>query len=497
MEILYKSTRSNSEPVKASEAILKGLAKDGGLFVPTGLPKLSLSMEELSRMNYQETAYEVMKLFLTDFTEEELKHCINSAYDAKFDVEEIAPLAEAKGVYYLELFHGATIAFKDMALSILPHLLTTSAKKNNVKNEIVILTATSGDTGKAALAGFADVPGTKIIVFYPKNGVSPIQEKQMVTQTGANTHVVGIHGNFDDAQTGVKKLFADEALAKEMDEKDFQFSSANSINIGRLVPQVVYYVYAYTRLLANGKLSEGEKMNVVVPTGNFGNILAAYYAKNMGVPIDKLVCASNDNKVLYDFFQTGTYDRNREFILTSSPSMDILISSNLERLIYKIAGEDSTANAERMDSLSKNGSYEITEEMKKELVDFRGGFATEEETFAFIKKLYEDCGYVIDTHTAVAGVVCEKYQKESKDKTKTIVASTASPYKFTRSVMNAIDPKYDSMTDFELVDELCRLSGVAVPKAIEEIRTAPILHDTICEKDEMKAVVKKFLGMES
>ncbi len=496
MEILYKSTRSNSEPVKASEAILKGLAKDGGLFVPTSLPKLSLSMEELSKMNYQETAYEVMKLFLTDFTEEELKHCINSAYDSKFDVEEIAPLAEAKGVYYLELFHGATIAFKDMALSILPHLLTTSAKKNNVKNEIVILTATSGDTGKAALAGFADVPGTKIIVFYPKNGVSPIQEKQMVTQKGSNTHVVGIHGNFDDAQTGVKKLFADEALAKEMDEKGFQFSSANSINIGRLVPQVVYYVYAYTRLLANGKLSEGEKMNVVVPTGNFGNILAAYYAKNMGVPIDKLVCASNDNKVLYDFFRTGTYDRNREFILTSSPSMDILISSNLERLIYKIAGEDSAANAERMDSLSRNGSYEITEEMKKELADFRGGYATEEETFAFIKELYEDCGYVTDTHTAVAGVVCEKYRKESKDKTKTIVASTASPYKFTRSVMKAIDPKYDSMTDFELVDELCRLSGVAVPKAIEEIRTAPVLHDTVCEKDEMKAVVKKFLGME-
>lgn len=496
MEILYKSTRSDSAPVKASEAILKGLAGDGGLFVPTSIPKLSLSMEELSKMNYQEVAYEVMKLFLTDFTEEELKHCINSAYDSKFDVEEIAPLAEAKGVYYLELFHGATIAFKDMALSILPHLLTTSAKKNNVKNDIVILTATSGDTGKAALAGFADVPGTKIIVFYPKNGVSPIQEKQMITQKGANTHVVGIHGNFDDAQTGVKNLFADASLAKEMDEKGFQFSSANSINIGRLVPQVVYYVYAYTRLLANGKLTAGEKMNVVVPTGNFGNILAAYYAKNMGVPIDKLVCASNDNKVLYDFFRTGTYDRNREFILTSSPSMDILISSNLERLIYKIAGEDSHANAKRMASLSQTGSYEITDEMKQELADFRGGYATEEETFAFIKELYEDCGYVVDTHTAVAGAVCEKYRKESKDMTKTVIASTASPYKFTRSVMNAIDPKYDSMTDFELADELCKISGVPVPKAIEEIRTAPILHDTVCEKDEMKAVVKKFLGME-
>lgn len=496
MEILYKSTRSDSAPVKASEAILKGLANDGGLFVPTSLPKLSLSMEELSEMNYQEVAYEVMRLFLTDFTEEELKHCISCAYDSKFDVEEIAPLAEAKGVYYLELFHGATIAFKDMALSILPHLLTTSAKKNNVKNDIVILTATSGDTGKAALAGFADVPGTKIIVFYPKNGVSPIQEKQMVTQKGANTHVVGIRGNFDDAQTGVKKLFADTKLAEEMASKGFQFSSANSINIGRLVPQVVYYVYAYTRLLANGKLTSGEKINVVVPTGNFGNILAAYYAKNMGVPIQKLICASNDNKVLYDFFQTGTYDRNREFILTASPSMDILISSNLERLIYKIAGSDFAANADRMKALNEKGSYDITDEMKKELADFRGGYATEEETFAFIKELYEDCGYVVDTHTAVAGVVCEKYQKETEDTTKTVVASTASPYKFTRSVMNAIDPKYDSMTDFELVDELCRISGVEVPKAIEEIRTAPVLHNTVCEKEEMKDVVKKFLAME-
>ena len=495
MEVLYKSTRSDSTPVKASEAILKGLADDGGLFVPDRIPKLEIPLSKLAGMTYQETAYEVMKLFLTDFTEEELKNCIGKAYDSKFDTEKIAPLAEVDGAYYLELYHGATIAFKDMALSILPYLLTTSARKNQVKNEIVILTATSGDTGKAALAGFADVEGTKIIVFYPKNGVSPIQEKQMVTQKGANTHVVGIHGNFDDAQTGVKKLFSDKELAKEMDEKGFQFSSANSINIGRLVPQVVYYVYSYATLFAQGKISEGETINVVVPTGNFGNILAAFYAKNMGIPIGKLICASNDNKVLFDFFQTGTYDRNREFILTSSPSMDILISSNLERLIYRIAGEDAAKNAELMKALSQTGKYEITEAMKEQLADFVGGYASEEECFAQIKNLYEKCGYVLDTHTAVASAAYTKYVKETGDQTKTVIASTASPYKFTRSVMKAIDPKYDAMGDFELVDELSKISNTAVPNAIEEIRDAKVLHDTVCEKDEMESVVKKFLGI--
>ena len=333
MSMIYKSTRDDSVKVTASQAILKGLAPDGGLFVPESIPELDKSLEELSAMDYKGVAYEVMKLMLDDFTEEELKHCVNSAYDSKFDTDEIAPLVKADGAYYLELFHGKTIAFKDMALSILPHLLITSAKKNNVKNDIVILTATSGDTGKAALAGFADVKGTKIIVFYPKNGVSPIQEKQMITQKGDNTYVVGIHGNFDDAQTGVKNIFSDKALEKEMDAAGFQFSSANSINIGRLCPQIVYYVYAYTRLLANGEIKKGEKINVVVPTGNFGNILAAFYAKNMGLPINKLICASNENKVLFDFFKTGEYDRNREFVLTTSPSMDILVSSNLERLI--------------------------------------------------------------------------------------------------------------------------------------------------------------------
>ncbi|MBR6665709.1 MAG: threonine synthase [Lachnospiraceae bacterium] len=495
MEVLYNSTRSAGAPVKASVAILKGLSDDGGLFVPDHIPALDKSLEQLSKMTYQEVAYEVMKLFLTDFTEEELKNCINKAYDEKFDTDVIAPLVEAKGAYYLELFHGATIAFKDMALSILPHLLITSAKKNQIQNEIVILTATSGDTGKAALAGFAEVEGTRIIVFYPKNGVSPIQEKQMVTQKGDNTFVVGIHGNFDDAQTGVKKIFSDKELAKEMAAKGFQFSSANSINIGRLVPQIVYYVYSYVQLLAEGKIGDGEAINVVVPTGNFGNILAAFYAKNMGLPIAKLICASNDNKVLYDFFSTGTYDRNREFMLTTSPSMDILISSNLERLIYRIAGNDAEKNAALMAALNGTGKYEITEDMKKELQDFYGNYASEAETAETIKDLYEDCGYVIDTHTAVAASVYDKYVKETGDKTKTVIASTASPYKFTRSVMEAIDSKYASMGDFELVDELCKLANVAVPNAIEEIRSAQVRHNNICEVDEMQQVVRNFLNI--
>lgn len=495
MSLFYRSTRDDNVKVTASQAILKGLAPDGGLFVPDSIPSLDKSLEELSKMSYKEVAYEVMKLMLDDFTEEELKNCINKAYDSKFDTEEIAPLVKADGAYYLELFHGATIAFKDMALSILPHLLITSAKKNNVKNEIVILTATSGDTGKAALAGFADVEGTKIIVFYPKNGVSPIQEKQMVTQKGANTYVIGIKGNFDDAQTGVKNIFSDKELEKVMDEAGFQFSSANSINIGRLVPQIVYYVYAYSRLLANGEIKEDEKINAVVPTGNFGNILAAFYAKNMGLPINKLICASNENKVLYDFFATGEYDRNREFVLTTSPSMDILISSNLERLIYRIAGNNAKKNTELMQSLKETGKYAITEDMKTELADFYGNYATEAENAATIKKLYEDTGYIIDTHTAVAAAVYDKYVKDTGDNTKTVIASTASPYKFTRSVMNAIDTKYDSMTDFELVDELCKLSNVDVPQAIEDIRTAPVLHDTVCEVNEMCNNVKKILGI--
>ena len=496
MELMYSSTRNDKVKLTASQAILKGLADDGGLFVPERIPTLDVPMDTLADMSYQETAYEVMSRFFTDFTEDELKDCIKKAYDSKFDTPEIAPLVDADGAYYLELFHGPTIAFKDMALSILPHLLITSARKNQVKNDIVILTATSGDTGKAALAGFADVEGTKIVVFYPKNGVSPIQEKQMITQKGANTCVVGIHGNFDQAQTGVKKMFNDTALEAELDVAGYQFSSANSINIGRLIPQVAYYVYAYAKLYKNGAISKDEKINVVVPTGNFGNILAAFYAKNMGLPIAKLICASNENKVLYDFFSTGTYDRNRDFILTSSPSMDILISSNLERLIYRIAGNDAEKNTKMMEELSTDGKYAITDEMRAQLADFYGNYTSEEETAKTIKKLYEDTGYIIDTHTAVAAGVYDKYKKDTGDtETKTVIASTASPFKFTRSVMDAIDPKYDAMGDFELVDELSRIGNVKVPQAIEEIRTAPVLHDTVCEVEEMPQVVKKFLGV--
>lgn len=495
MNLLYKSTRNNQEKATASQAILKGLAADGGLFVPEFVPKLTVSLEELMGLSYQDTAYEVMKLFFTDFTEEELQHCIRSAYDGKFDTAEIAPLVKARDAWYLELFHGATIAFKDMALSILPHLMITAARKNQVENEIVILTATSGDTGKAALAGFAEVEGTRIIVFYPKDGVSPIQQKQMVTQRGANTFVVGINGNFDQAQTGVKQMFSDPALAQEMAAKGFQFSSANSINIGRLVPQVAYYVYAYGKLAAKQEIAVGEPINVVVPTGNFGNILAAYYAKQMGLPIARLICASNENKVLYDFFGTGNYDKNREFILTSSPSMDILVSSNLERLIYQITGQDDEKNREFMTALSEQGSYRISEEMKGQLSDFYGNFAKEAETAARIRELFEKEGYVIDPHTAVASCVYEKYKKDSGDTTKTIIASTASPYKFTRSVMTAIDGSYGEMTDFALADELEKRSGVKIPKAVEEIRNAEVLHKTVCEVDEMPNTVRSFLGL--
>lgn len=495
MEVTYQSTRSEGEKVTASQAILKGLADDGGLFVPTVIPTLDIPLADIAKMTYQETAYEVMKRFFTDFTEEELKNCINRAYDAKFDTEEIAPLTEKDGTYYLELFHGATIAFKDMALSILPHLLTTSAKKNHITNEIVILTATSGDTGKAALAGFADVEGTSIIVFYPKNGVSAIQERQMVTQKGKNTSVVGITGNFDDAQSGVKAMFNNKELAKAMDAKGYQFSSANSINIGRLVPQVVYYVYAYTRLLKNGAIQDGEKVNFVVPTGNFGNILAAFYAKNMGIPVGKLICASNDNRVLYDFFETGVYDKNREFILTTSPSMDILISSNLERLIYRIAGEDAKATADMMAALAADGKYTITASMKEQMKDFVGGWASEEKCAAEIKRMYEVADYVMDTHTAVASAVYHDYREQTGDTTKTVIASTASPYKFGTSVMSAIDEKYQGMDDFALIDELEKVSGTAIPRAVEEIRTAPVLHDTVCETVDMQKTVETILGL--
>ena len=494
MELVYRSTRNAQETATASMAILKGLANEGGLFVPDTIPAFDKSLEELSKMDYREVAYQVMKLMLTDFTEEELRHCINSAYDSKFDTKEIAPLVHKAGAYYLELFHGATIAFKDMALSILPYLLTTSAKKNDVKNEIVILTATSGDTGKAALAGFADVPGTKIIVFYPKHGVSPIQEKQMVTQKGDNTCVIGITGNFDDAQTGVKKMFSDKELNEYLASKGYQFSSANSINIGRLVPQMVYYVYAYTRLVANGEIKAGDKINVVVPTGNFGNILAAFYAKQMGLPINKFICASNENKVLYDFFRTGTYDRKREFILTTSPSMDILISSNLERLLFHLADEDDSIVRQLMEDLKNEGRYTVPQQVLSRLqADFAGGFSDEEETAATIKRLFDTYSYLCDTHTAVAVSVHEDYCARTGDDTKTVIASTANPFKFPHAVLTALGGKTQGADEFEIAQKLEEISGCEMPNQLAGLREKTVRFTETFSKNRMDDALTKAL----
>lgn len=496
MEIKYKSTRDDSKLFPASYAIVKGLADDGGLFVPDSFPSLAIDFDELCKLDYKGVAYEVMKLFFTDFTEEELKYCINNAYDSKFDTEEIAPLSYVDGAYYLELYHGSTIAFKDMALSILPYLMTVSAKKNNINDEIVILTATSGDTGKAALAGFADVPGTRICVFYPKGGVSAIQEKQMVTQIGKNVKVIGIKGNFDDAQTGVKNIFGDVEFNKKINEKGFVFSSANSINIGRLIPQVVYYVYAYCNLLKRGKIEDGDNINFVVPTGNFGNILAGFFAQKIGLPVHKLICASNENKVLFDFFETGVYDRNREFILTSSPSMDILISSNLERLIYLSCNQNAEKNREFMNSLKTSGKYTIDDDMRKYISDmFVGGFSSSDAVDARIKEIFEKTGYVIDTHTAVASAAYKEYKNKSGDNTPSVIVSTASPYKFTRSVLGAIEGKISDDDDFVLIDRLSASSNMTIPKAVEDIRNAKMLHDTVCEINEMKNEIEKFLNL--
>lgn len=495
MSQLYKSTRGKELNISPSLAILKGLADDGGLFVPNEIPKFDKSLNNMINMTYHELAYEVMKLYFTDFSQEELTNCIQKAYDNKFETSEIAPLIKNVDRYYLELFHGKTIAFKDVALSILPHLLTTAAKKNGIDKEIVILTATSGDTGKAALSGFANVKGTKIIVFYPKNGVSPIQEHQMITQKGDNTFVIGINGNFDDAQNGVKNILNNQILKEDMLKAGYQFSSANSINIGRLVPQIVYYVYGYIQLVKSGEIDLLEPINVTVPTGNFGNILAAYYAKQMGLPLNKLICASNENKVLFDFFKTGIYNKNRPFILTSSPSMDILISSNLERLIYRLTEDDSMKCGLFMNELSKKGCYEIDEQMRNKLNDFYGGFATQEETNSTIKDVFVKRNYLLDPHTAVAEAVYNKYVNETKDTTKTIIISTASPYKFTRSVMTSINNSYDKQSDFELVDEMSELSETKIPQAIEEIKNANIIHNKVCKIQEMTQSIKEILQL--
>ncbi len=488
----YISTRGNDKRTP-SMAILKGLAADGGLFMPEYIPKMDIPLSGLAEMDYRELAYNILKLYLTDFTEEELRECVNKAYDSKFDDKAIVPLKKKGDAYYLELFHGPTIAFKDMALSILPWLLTTAAKKNGVKERIVILTATSGDTGKAALEGFKDVPGTSIVVFYPKDGVSPVQEKQMLTTGGENTFVVGIYGNFDEAQSGVKEIFNDKAFEKTLKDRGILLSSANSINIGRLTPQIVYYYYAYLDLLKKGIIKEGDRINIAVPTGNFGNILAAYFAKEMGLPVNKLICASNENKVLYDFFSTDIYDRNRDFFVTTSPSMDILISSNLERLIYLITGRDAEKTSDLMKSLADIGRYEILPKEAEGLESFYGGFASEKETEEEIRKVFDDSGYVIDTHTAVASFVYRKYKEETGDDRPTVIASTASPFKFQQSVIKALSPE-DAGDDEEiLTDRLSEIAKVDIPYAVLSLRNAPIRHDIKCSPEEMKETLIRIL----
>lgn len=497
MELHYQSTRDAHNIVTASQAILQGLAVDGGLYVPTEMPELELNFDELAKKSYQEVAYLVLSAFLTDFTKEELMYCINGAYDQKFVDPAIAPLKKIGDAHYLELFHGSTLAFKDIALSILPYFMTVAAKKNNVDKEIVILTATSGDTGKAAMAGFADVPGTKIIVFYPKDGVSPIQEKQMVTQKGTNTFVVGINGNFDDAQTNVKNIFNNAALKEELSHAGIQFSSANSINIGRLVPQIVYYVYSYAQLVKNGAIKNGDTINFVVPTGNFGNILAGYYAKQIGVPIQNLICASNENNVLTEFFSTGKYDRKRPFHITTSPSMDILISSNLERLIYHISGNEANETKTRMEQLITDGEYSITPEMEANLVQFHGYEATESDVKTSIKSVFEDTGYLMDTHTGVARAAYQKYQQATQDNTPTVIVSTANPYKFPQHVMDAFAGKEFTLAndDEALVQQLHDFSQLPIPTSVHELFTAPVLHNTVIETKDMETIVKKILGL--
>jgi len=494
-QIYYSSTRGSGSRVLSSEAILKGIAEDGGLFVPHRIPYMRSLLETFMDMDYRQLAYAVMSRFFTDFTEDELRICIENAYDKKFDTEEVAPVRKVGNLFFMELYHGPTLAFKDMALSILPYLMKTAAKKQGVDKEIVILTATSGDTGKAALEGFSDVEGTKIIVFFPQDGVSEIQKRQMTTHSGDNTFVIGVKGNFDDAQSGVKNIFADREFQALLNEKGYMFSSANSINIGRLVPQIAYYFHAYMEICRRGEVSLGEKINVVVPTGNFGNILAAYYAKEMGLPLNKLICASNDNKVLYDFITTGTYDRNRKFYTTISPSMDILISSNLERLLYVISGGNSGEVRRLMDLLSKVGSYDIAPKMKECLSSFYGGFATDSDTKMAIKEAYNSYRYLMDTHTAVAYHVYKKYLEDTGDTTRSVVVSTASPYKFTSDVMAAIDEKYSNVNVFELVKEMSNVTGSDIPLAIRDIEKKHILHKAICQKDDMKQKIAEILGV--
>lgn len=488
--IKYHSTRGSENIKLAAEAVIQGIAEDKGLYVPDQIPALPFEVKDMIGRPYRDVAKKVIGAFFTDYTEEELEYCIAGAYTDKFEAEEIVPVVKAGGANFLELYHGRTAAFKDMALSILPYLLTTAMKKENEDKKVCILTATSGDTGKAALEAFADVPGTEIIVFFPNSGVSKVQERQMITQEGANTHVFAINGNFDDAQTGVKKIFNDDAFAEKLAGMGCKLSSANSINIGRLIPQVAYYVYAYIRMVERGEVKDGEKINIVVPTGNFGNILAAYYAGKMGIPVNRFICASNKNQVLTDFIRTGTYSTKREFYLTNSPSMDILISSNLERLLYHLSGNDGNEVRGLMESLDKDKEYTVSDKIREGMKDFYGGFCTVEETNAAIGGLYEEEGYLMDTHTAVGYKVYKDYVEATKDTTPTVIASTASAYKFAESVAKSIGIKED-MDGFEYIVAVNEKTGVRIPKGLQGLDKKEIRHTGVIDIPEMMNVVER------
>ena len=492
----YVSTRDHSLQYTPAQAIAQGLSRDGGLFLPVSIPKLPEgALKKMTGMTYQQRAQYIMSLYLEDFTAEELGQFAEKAYGPdKFDTPAVAPLKKVDdGTYCLELWHGPTCAFKDMALQMLPYLLTASLKKNQEEKTVCILVATSGDTGKAALEGFKDVDHTKIMVFYPKDGVSDIQQLQMATQEGANVGVSAVVGNFDDAQTGVKTLFSDESLREELAQRGYFLSSANSINWGRVLPQIVYYISAYCDLLAQGAVTEGEPVNFCVPTGNFGNILSAFYAKEMGLPIGRLLCASNSNNVLTDFIATGKYDRNRPFYNTVSPSMDILISSNLERLLYLLSGGDDKLVAGYMKELSDTGCYQVSEEMRKKIQSiFVGGFSSEAETEATIGKMMDKHKSLIDTHTAVAFHVLEQYRKETGDQTKTVVASTASPFKFCDAVLDALNVT-DKATGTALLDQLAEVSGMPAPQPLATLKDKQVRFTSWTEKEQMRAVVTDFL----
>ncbi len=487
--MLFKSTRNSSLRIESKDAILQGISEDGGLFVPQEMPTLG-DINDYLKTDYRGRAKLILSKFLTDFTDEELDVCINSAYSAeKFGSDDIAPVKTLSNeLSILELWHGPTCAFKDMALQILPHFLTASLKKHSDKRAL-ILVATSGDTGKAALEGFKDVDNTKILVFYPSDGVSNMQKLQMITQEGENVAVCGIKGNFDDAQTGVKAIFTGADMKKAVDEGGYTFSSANSINWGRLVPQIVYYVSAYCDLVNAGKIDKNMSMNVCVPTGNFGNILAAFYAEKMGLPIGKLICASNVNNVLTDFITTGVYDRNREFHTTISPSMDILISSNLERLIYALSDYDDAYVRELYTQLAKTGRFEVSEKIKERLrIHFEALYADDKETMNTIKLTYDRYGYVPDTHTAVAISAYNRYFLKTHDLTHTVLASTASPFKFPASVLEALGVNSEQ-DDFAQLKQLSEISKMPIPAQIDELKDKDVRFTAVCDPSEMNKTV--------